>query len=171
MVNDRDWEAKFGEPETVKDRGDEIAEFEACLRSQHLARERLLYDDPIALAAYIEDGGEIDVALRWFLAERLRRRKQRQFPSPRGDKNERRDMEVFEAVEKIRVDMAMQAGKDGDGGFAAYMKRVSKEMPTIDAGLVRYIKTAPEFKDQDGDVEIGGIRKQYDRGRKIAKGR
>lgn len=135
----------------------------------------IAYDDsPEALAAYIENGGDLDVGARKHLASLIRR----YFPKPRGGKNTRSDVDfymfvrewcLYEPVRRVAEKLQRQTGKPPSpmevlGAFQELHESVS-----IEDGLKHVIETGAFGVSPD--AEIGGLRKKYDRGRDLVNGK
>ena len=133
------------------------------------------YDgSPEALAAYIENGGQLDEGARKHLASMIRR----YFPKPRGGKNTRNDVDFYMFVREWCLQEPFNRVVDK-------LKRQSGETPNIMQVWEAFPELGEHLTTEDGlkhvietgafgvppDAEIGGLRKKYDRGRDLVDGK
>ena len=135
----------------------------------------IAYDDnPEALAAYIENGGDLDAGARKNLASLIRR----YFPKPRGGKNIRSDVDFYMFVREWCL-------QEPFNRVAEKLRRQSGEVPSVMQVWEAFPKLGEHLTTEDGlkhvietgafgvrsDAEIGGLRKKFDRGRDRVNGK
>jgi hypothetical protein len=130
-------------------------------------------DSPEKLARYIEKGGELDKGMRKRLASMIRQH----FPRPRGGKNPTSDVELYMFLEDWRLQEPINRVIDKLKrriGSAPEPQKVFDALPkllepvTVEDGLQHVIDTGAFGTTPDTD--INGLRKKYNRGKKLVTG-
>jgi hypothetical protein len=130
-------------------------------------------DSPDALARYIENGGDISDGMRVHLASMIRK----YFPKPRGGKDPTSDVDFYMSVEDWRL---MEPYRR----TAKMLKRKTGIFPTVEQVYDGFAKFGKELSIEEGlkhvidtsafgvnpDTELSGLRKKYERGRKLLNG-
>ena len=132
---------------------------------EEILYENLVFsDDPEHLARYIEEGGELTVGLRNYLAKLLRIHA----PKPRGKADRLRDLDVYRMVEDWRFDKSLTSAKEasrkaelnGEDGMLAFLDTPRDDPPPLQEAYRHFTKGDPEAK-------VDTFQKQYERGRAI----
>ena len=141
----------------------------------HLFDATIAYDDsPEALAAYIENGGDLDSGARKHLASMIRR----YFPKPVGGKNTRSDVDFYMFVRQWRLQEPFKR-------VAEKLRQQNGETPSTIQVWEAFAELNEVVSTEDGlnhvietgafgvspDAEIGGLRKKYDRGKALVTGK
>lgn len=141
-------------------------------------REKLHFsDDPEYLARYIELGGDLGQDLRTYLANLVRERA----PKPRGKKDGLRDVDFCMRVDDWIFSEHMRrciraANPDGTKTPEETFRDLHGagiEEPSVEEALRHLIEHRPDYvcevlsKQHTDDIEIGSMRRVYERGRKL----
>jgi hypothetical protein len=141
----------------------------------HLFDSTIAYDDsPDVLAAYIEGGGDLDEGMRNHLASLIRLH----FPKPCGGKKTRSDVDFYMFVREwcLQETFSRVARK-----FECKTGQAPTPLQVIDA----FAELSEDITTEDGlkhvidtgafgvspDAEIGGLRKKYNRGKALVRGK
>lgn len=141
----------------------------------HLFDSTIAFDEsPEALAAYIEAGGDIDTGMRKWLASQIRLH----FPKPRGGKDPRSDVKFFMFVRgwclQESFDLVARKLKRHTGTEPGPMDILNAlpelgEPITVEDGL-RHVIDSGAF-GTTVETEINGLRKKFNRGKKLINGK
>lgn len=124
--------------------------------------------DPEHLAQYVEDGGMLTNALSDFVAKLIRDH----LPKLRNKSNPLRDLAVYDQVEawlKSQInapvyDYIKKNNLTPIESLSAFSEIEKNECPKLQEAY-------RHFTDSDDSIELETFQKQYERGRKRAKGR